>query len=587
MPSNPADHELKQDVHDHLRQFAIGTASVAAFLLGAYGLYLTEHQPLELSRLSSIAYHTLQLFILNGQSVAGPVPWQLHVGRYLALLPAGLALAAGVRHFLPDEWVRAQLWLRKKNRVVICGLGDLGSTLALAGRQRGLHVTAIEKNCPPALRSRMQKKGVLVLEGDASDPALLRAARIWSAEQIIVAAGDDQTNLTILGALAALPASARSPREALCRVMIANPELRHAVTASGFNLRASKHRLNARDLDRHAVAARQALRKTPLDFVRIGPEEATRVRLVVIGFGAAGMALALNAMETGHFANETPQRRLQVVVMDKDRTGLERFLGLHGKNIANVCELSFHPQPESPRRMLDELAQLCQPSGEHRLLTTYAFCADGAESDAVNFTRGMELQDALHECEAQILVRQSTAKGTAALLANCPAGTGGACRVRAFGMSEEVYSWQNLLREQDDLIAKAIHTSYALKNHDKPWDEQSDGMQESNRYAAEHIAVKLRAVGCEIAPLTPEKTAADFSGSEVELMAQMEHHRWCAERYLDGWETADVKDKQKKLNPSLVPWDKLGPEEKAKDLDQIRALHETLRAAKLGIYRAY
>lgn len=44
-----------------------------------------------------------------------------------------------------------------------------------------------------------------------------------------------------------------------------------------------------------------------------------------------------------------------------------------------------------------------------------------------------------------------------------------------------------------------------------------------------------------------------------------EHERWMRERLEGGWRYGPVRDEQRKLNPTLVPFDELPAAEKAKD----------------------
>ena len=71
----------------------------------------------------------------------------------------------------------------------------------------------------------------------------------------------------------------------------------------------------ARDgLDMFEIAARQALARNPLDFERIQAEDPTIVHLVIVGFGAMGQHLTLQALKIGHFAN---LQQLRITVLER------------------------------------------------------------------------------------------------------------------------------------------------------------------------------------------------------------------------------------------------------------------------------
>ena len=101
-----------------------------------------------------------------------------------------------------------------------------------------------------------------------------------------------------------------------------------------------------------------------------------------------------------------------------------------------------------------------------------------------------------------------------------------------------------------EMLARAIHEDYVRKQDEKghapvdnpsmvPWDELPEQLRESNRRQAEHIATKLRAIGCGIVPLTDAHgNSFTFDSREVERLARMEHERWWRERDAAGWTSA-------------------------------------------------
>src|SRR5262245_39295513 len=80
-------------------------------------------------------------------------------------------------------------------------------------------------------------------------------------------------------------------------------------------------------------------------------------------------------------------------------------------------------------------------------------------------------------------------------------------------------------------------------------------MKDSNRSQAAHISEKVKAVQCDILPLTDWDAATlTFTEPEIERLAQMEHERWMLERRLQGWMYSDgSRNSTTKTNPHLVP----------------------------------
>ncbi len=147
-------------------------------------------------------------------------------------------------------------------------------------------------------------------------------------------------------------------------------------------------------------------------------------------------------------------------------------------------------------------------------------------------------------------------------------------------------------------MARAIHEDYV--SHQKAagatpganpsmaaWDDLPEDLKESNRQQADHIEMKLAAIGCGIQALTdwraasleglPDEVRAVF---DVERLARMEHERWWEERKRQGWSFAPgQKDLAKKTSPYLVPWKDLPPEIQEYDRNTVRGLPSFLAQA--------
>jgi hypothetical protein len=309
---------------------------------------------------------------------------------------------------------------------------------------------------------------------------------------------------------------------------------------------------------------------------------------VVVGFGVSGQSLALHAAQIGHFANEIGRgKRLRLSIMDSTDTPLGEFKERY-PNLERVCDVeSIAPRQSSD--LVPALAELCPTDEPASTLVTYAFCWDNPFGDERNFRFGMELLQRVKHRPAQILIFQTTRRGFAELLWPGHSGAPATGRIHPFGMVEDVFSWNVLLHESEDRLARALHQDFRTQNPNEPhpeWNELSEDFKDSNRQAADHIPLKLRALGYHEEPLTKDKPRIlSFEDSEIDLLAQMEHTRWCAERYLSGWTYGEKTDRARKINRNLVPWDKLLPEERKKDPEQINAISKALHSIGFGIYR--
>ncbi|MEK6260734.1 MAG: RyR domain-containing protein [Planctomycetota bacterium] len=333
----------------------------------------------------------------------------------------------------------------------------------------------------------------------------------------------------------------------------------------------------------HDTAARQAMRNFPLDFEPIRASDETRVHVVIVGFGPMGKALALHAARIGHFANGTPARKTRITVVNANaKAAVVEFKNRYSK-IDEFCELSGHDLDHSSSSFTTEFKGLLEPGGPDELQTV-VFCGESAATvnNRDNLRFGLEFVSLTDPGRRQLLTYQSTRTGLAAQLPTDKSSR----RLHPFGMVEDLQSWSVLLHESEDRIARAIHEKYVKHHGGDSWEALSEDFKESNRHAADHVPVKLRALGYHDAQLEPGAPRIEhFSDHEKLLMAKMEHERWCAERWLGGWKFGSETNKKLKISKDLVPWERLLPEEEQKDFEQIKALPEILRAIGRGIYR--
>ena len=161
-----------------------------------------------------------------------------------------------------------------------------------------------------------------------------------------------------------------------------------------------------------------------------------------------------------------------------------------------------------------------------------------------------------------------------------------------FDVMRETCTVENVMREGLDDVARAIHDDYVARqtalghsaetNHSlAPWRALPEVLRDANRHQADYLAVKLRLLGYD-PPSNPPPEALHLSAEQLELVAELEHRRWLAEKQLAGWRyTSGPKDATKRLAPTIVEWGALTEDEKEKDRDTAQQLPR-LVAIKLG-----
>ena len=101
--------------------------------------------------------------------------------------------------------------------------------------------------------------------------------------------------------------------------------------------------------------------------------------------------------------------------------------------------------------------------------------------------------------------------------------------------------------------------------------------------------VKLRIANCVAMDLNAKEPETAFPADDLmmELLAQLEHRRWMADKHLAGYSYGEVRDEDRMLHPDLVPWEQLTEADKEKDRDNIRQIPHLLKLQDQKICRMH
>ncbi len=202
------------------RPFVILLLVLSVLVLGTIGFLSRDHPPGEAAYGFFDAVYGEPCCSRCPGTAAPPVPVTLEIGRFLAVIIAGYAVIRGLLALFRDQvqllWIR----LAWRDHVVVCGLGTAGFRMATAFHSDGYRVLAIESESTNPANHGSRERGIPVVIGDATDPSILRKARVDEASKLIAACGADATNIDVAirgrscrqGTRAWTPHRARPPR---------------------------------------------------------------------------------------------------------------------------------------------------------------------------------------------------------------------------------------------------------------------------------------------------------------------------------------------------------------------------------------
>lgn len=574
---------------DFLRErwqwFVISALACVTLVLGYIG-FLNHVETGPSATPLDLVYLTLQLFGLESGGVPQPVPWQLQVARFLAPVVALWTLLKGLAVLFREEFNKARLWIIHDHSI-ICGLGRKGLELVRECRAAGQSVVAIDVDPHNDNLRVCRHLGAVVLVGDAADELLLKKARVSRARELVATTESDGINILAVMHACQLTKALRSDLMGPLSCYV------HVVDLKLCNLFKS-HRIFTDTADKAHVkvfniyenTARQLFSEHPLDRVHDPAHTPATIHLILVGFGQMGESLAVQAAKLGHFAQGD---QLKISVIDARAKDKEKSFESRYPYFREVCPIEFH------QGYIDDLGVLAVVEGFVNMPGTLPRLAICLDNDLRNLSTAMALYERMLDVNLAIFVRMADETGITSLLDELARNMGEGPRVIPFGMLNHISRRRTLLAENQDRMARILHEEYVeaeIANGREvsgdamqPWEKLPPGYRDSNRQAADYISVKLRAIGCWSGPPGMDGEAYNgFTPKEIELMAQLEHRRWMAEKYLAGW-SKGPRDNRKKKHNLLVPWSKLSKENKQKDRNSVTEIPHLLEVVGETIYR--
>ena len=557
---------------------------VFALVLGWIGFSKARALPCQACSFWDILYLAIQLIPLQSGAVNDP-PLELAVAR---LLLPGVAAYTALQAALVVFRQQIQMFRLQamRDHVVICGLGRAGFLLATGFHERGRRVVAIERDEDNSFVAQCRENGVIVLIGDARDRDLLDHARVATATCLISVCTNDGANAEV--ALRAHELVGGRKKVLTCVIRILDLQLcallrQHEIVTDYSD----PFRLELFNL--YDAGARALLKEFP-PFSESGNLPECPPHILVVGLGHLGDSVVVQAARMWLRRRAATDARLSITIVDRAASRKIDALCLRYPQVKRLCR--FTPQrmdvtwPEFRRG-----AFLWDADGVCTVSSVY-ICLD---DDALGLATGLAISELARKHSIQVIVRMTHEGGLASLLHKKDGGPFG--NLHAFALLERTCQPELVLGGSHEIMARAIHEEFTSFKEStgagdrtaesmKPWEQLAEVYKESNRRQADHIGLKLGAVGCGIAPLSDwDASLFTFGGEEIELMARLEHERWMVERLSQGWKLGPVRDDKKKLSPYLVSWGKLPEDVKEWDRNTVRRLPIFLAQAGFEIYR--
>ncbi|MFC4995531.1 RyR domain-containing protein [Rubritalea tangerina] len=560
-----------------LRPIAILTAILIAFsfLLGLWGFTTLAPGSTLLDRI----YLSLQLFSIDGPTAESHLPFQLELSRFLAPLSLLLGLLATVFHISRDLLNNALLRFAR-GHVIIAGLNEISADFAADAIRIGHKVVIIDNDQDSPWIHDLKALGAVCLLANFTDNQPLLRARIHHASRFFAFTHNDSQNIELVIMVSDL--LEQQPQKATkllhCHTLLKDPNFQQAFREhSLLNTTSSSMSVSLINLEK--LVARINLDMLPLEMDDDG-QLYDNPRLILFGHSSISLALLLHSLQLGHFRT---REKLSISLVTNQPDALKVKINRYFPQASEIAHIEIiSAEDDTPCSLLQALRN-SSSSGQswHTLI-----CADECENE--NFTLAQYLSIHAHDFSGRILCSLPTSPGLLTLLNSKSDGR----HIYPLDRPATLANWQSLVDEPHASRARTIHNNYVSSERAKgktradnssltSWVQLPESTREQNRLQADHIPIKLRAIGIDIDHLPPHDELSSRLAENLELLAEMEHLRWNAALFSAGWKYAPgPKNPRLLTHPCLVAWDALTDEIKQYDRDAVMNIPQLLSHPK-------
>lgn len=485
--------------------------------------------------------------------------------------------------------------------IVISGDNPAALSLALDSRRYKDSVILIANALSDDTALGLRRKGITVIEGDATHHETLRGSRAHHASHVVAFAPDDTVNLQIEAAVRRLIGdSKRKPPISVHVSTRSSVLLKEAREMRSMQMRRGKDAappIDPKPFSLEEISARALIQSESQNILSLAKQLGQdRVHVVFFGFDQGGEAVAervLVSLWSAHF--EAP--RITVLTPNPETTG-NGFRARHREAFAHpqvwAADASFMPFDWDAASITDDLLNDIEQA---RGKPTAIVVATG--TDPGNIHLALALKRACNRGQrwpVPIFMRETSQSEFSKEYAKGDETEELDAYLQAFGAHQSNATRSRIIDGNLDRGAAIAHEHYnkglgkrdvmsmkELQAATRDWADVPETYRAANRAVSDSAMTKLWDAGW-----TPMKrgerggeTAPTIPDAMIDMMARREHDRWVAERLVSGWRPTAPGEKRNNdlmIHDKLVPWDALSEADKNNDVVQVRAAMDVARA---------
>lgn len=488
--------------------------------------------------------------------------------------------------------------LAAANHVVVAGDSPAALSLALDCRANKDAVIVIAQDLGEETALSLRRKGVIVLEGDATLVETLRTARADHAAHVVAFEPDDTANLQIEAAVRRLTQKMRRKHPIGVHVSTRSPMLlREARELSSVQARkkTASPAIDPKPFSLEEMAARGLVQSETHNLLSLARQLGQdRLHVVFFGFDRAAECVAervLVSMWSAHF--EAPR----VTVLSPNPQAAEAaFKARHREAFVNpqiwTADIAFRSFDWDAASIGGEVLDAVEAA---RGKPTAIVVSTG--SDPGNIHLAIALKRVCNynfRWPVPIFMYEMTQSEFSRQYARGDETEELDAYLQAFGSHQQNATRRRVINGALDRGAAVAHEHYnkglgaagpvsmkELQSAMRDWTDVLETYRAANRAAADSAMTKVWDAGWRAANKGEKgDTAPVVAGDMMDKMARREHDRWVAERLMAGWRPCAAGEKRNNdlmVHDKLVPWDALSDADKNNDVVQVRAAMDVAR----------
>lgn len=567
--------------------------AMAAFILAIWGFDILYTEASTDRNFRDLIFHALKLFTGElGDGYKSPLPWQLEIARWLApgvfLYTAGKAILYLIRREYKSFFLRF-----KKDHVIVSGLNDQSQYLIEDLLKNGKEVIILAEVKNPQRLALIEQKGAMVREGDINSAKFLRSIAAHKAKYFVFLDPEDEKNIsdaisvyTYLGDLRKARSRMRLRKQVLFTHVADDIKLKELLDLHFFDELQSDMELNRsceiRIFSMHERTARVLFNEYAPDTFKAVHSDSPQLNVAIVGSGPLAISMILRLASLAHYINF---QKLKVTLFHEGELIVKKLL----QNLPGLEEFIDLVTIDDPLELFD-IETFNAHHHQQPFQAVYLLCEnDSLASNVLKKLIRAETEEALN-------VILCLRKPEGILNKWYKAEKVDNIKLIKFNITEETFTEEALISEELDRLAQVAHEVYLsslkeripTKNTHQDWPFLAVDAKNQNREQADHIYVKLRAMGCKAvdkALLSEDVLNYEEDTALVEKLAKMEHNRWWANKRLAGWRYGEKEEGAKRLHPDLVPYEELDEATKEWDRRAVRNMRNLLDKAGLKIVK--